>query len=190
LNSSRGGAGLRAARRLWPVPSANRAATDTCRRPTRPNRSRGTAVSADDPGRGPARPRDLHHAQGGHRRAADGRTVHPDGSANVLLVPRLADSLAGRMGILRLHPLAPCELHGKRPRFIETLFRGGFPTRVTHRLWALSMEAVAAGLMAMVFSSYVMGFRLKPKRRWGVIALLLGIVVCGVFLSPALTWVL
>jgi predicted AAA+ superfamily ATPase len=28
------------------------------------------------------------------------------GSAYVLLVPRLADSLAGRMGILRLHPLA------------------------------------------------------------------------------------
>ena len=28
------------------------------------------------------------------------------GSANVLLVPRLADSLAGRIGILRLHPLA------------------------------------------------------------------------------------
>ena len=28
------------------------------------------------------------------------------GSANVLLVPRLADSLAGRMGMLRLHPLA------------------------------------------------------------------------------------
>ena len=28
------------------------------------------------------------------------------GSANVLLVPRLADSLAGRMEILRLHPLA------------------------------------------------------------------------------------
>ena len=46
------------------------------------------------------------------------------GSANVLLVPRLADSLAGRMGILRLHPLAQCELQGKRPRLIETLFRG------------------------------------------------------------------
>ena len=36
------------------------------------------------------------------------------GSANVLLVPKLADSLAGRMGILRLHPLAQCEILGKR----------------------------------------------------------------------------
>ena len=53
------------------------------------------------------------------------------GSANVLLVPRLADSLAGRIGILRLHPLAQCELQGRRPRFIETLFRRGFRTRLT-----------------------------------------------------------
>jgi predicted AAA+ superfamily ATPase len=30
------------------------------------------------------------------------------GSANVLLVPKLADSLAGRMEILRLHPVAQC----------------------------------------------------------------------------------
>lgn len=48
------------------------------------------------------------------------------GSANVLLVPRLADSLAGRMEILRLHPLAQAELTGKNSRFIPTLFDGGF----------------------------------------------------------------
>jgi predicted AAA+ superfamily ATPase len=43
------------------------------------------------------------------------------GSANVLLVPRLSESLAGRMEILRLHPLAQCELAGRPPRFLETL---------------------------------------------------------------------
>ena len=37
------------------------------------------------------------------------------GSANVLLVPTLADSLAGRMEILRLHPLAQCELPAAHP---------------------------------------------------------------------------
>jgi predicted AAA+ superfamily ATPase len=37
------------------------------------------------------------------------------GSANVLLVPRLADSLAGRMEIQRLHPLAQCELVARSP---------------------------------------------------------------------------
>ena len=39
------------------------------------------------------------------RRRTPGRFLLT-GSANVLLVPQLADSLAGRMGILRLHPLA------------------------------------------------------------------------------------
>ena len=48
------------------------------------------------------------------------------GSANVLLVPRLADSLAGRMEILRLHPLAQSELVGKPPAFLSMLFGAGF----------------------------------------------------------------
>lgn len=67
------------------------------------------------------------------------------GSANVLLVPHLADSLAGRMGILRLHPLAQCELDEKRPRFIETLFRGGFRTRITDRLGPALAERIVGG---------------------------------------------
>ncbi len=67
------------------------------------------------------------------------------GSANVLLVPRLADSLAGRIGILRLHPLAQCELQGRRPRFIETLFRGGFRTRLTDRLGTELAERIVGG---------------------------------------------
>jgi hypothetical protein len=67
------------------------------------------------------------------------------GSANVLLVPRLADSLAGRIGILRLHPLAQCELQGRRPRFIEMLFRGGFRTRLTDRLGTELAERIVGG---------------------------------------------
>ena len=41
------------------------------------------------------------------------------GSANVLLIPSLADSLAGRMEILRLYPLAQCELARNKPRFLD-----------------------------------------------------------------------
>ena len=52
------------------------------------------------------------------------------GSANVLRVPALADSLAGRMGILRLHPFAQCELARRAPRFLDALFSGRFPTRL------------------------------------------------------------
>ncbi len=48
------------------------------------------------------------------RRRTPGRFLLT-GSANVLLVPKLADSLAGRMEILRLHPLAQCELAGRAP---------------------------------------------------------------------------
>jgi hypothetical protein len=67
------------------------------------------------------------------------------GSANVLLVPALADSLAGRMGILRLHPFAQCELARRAPRFLDALFAGRFPTRLAERLGAELAERIAAG---------------------------------------------
>jgi hypothetical protein len=67
------------------------------------------------------------------------------GSANVLFVPNLADSLAGRMGILRLHPLAQCEVEDRRPRFIDTLFRGGFKTGIADRLGTSLAERIVAG---------------------------------------------
>jgi len=66
------------------------------------------------------------------RRAA-GRFILT-GSANVLLVPHLADSLAGRMGILRLHPLAQCEIEGVRSRFFDDLLRGRFRTGLSDPL--------------------------------------------------------
>jgi hypothetical protein len=71
------------------------------------------------------------------------------GSANVLLVPRLADSLAGRMGMLRLHPLAQTELERAQPRFIDALFGGSFRTGITERLGSgLARRIVAGGYPA------------------------------------------
>jgi len=67
------------------------------------------------------------------------------GSTNVLLVPTLADSLAGRMGVLRLHPLAQCEIADARPRFIDTLFRGAFKTGIADRLGPDLAERIVAG---------------------------------------------
>ena len=67
------------------------------------------------------------------------------GSANVLLVPRLADSLAGRLEILRLHPLAQCELAGRGPRFLDTLFAGAFKTRAYERLGITLADRIVAG---------------------------------------------
>ncbi len=44
------------------------------------------------------------------------------GSANVLLLPQLSESLAGRMEIHTLWPFSMGELHNRREHFIETLF--------------------------------------------------------------------
>ncbi len=46
------------------------------------------------------------------------------GSANVLTLPRVADSLAGRMETIRLLPLAIAEIEGRAPAFLERLFEG------------------------------------------------------------------
>jgi uncharacterized protein len=46
------------------------------------------------------------------------------GSANVLTLPRVADSLAGRMETLRMLPLSRVEIAGKPPTFLERLFAG------------------------------------------------------------------
>ena len=81
------------------------------------------------------------------------------GSSNVLLVPTLADSLAGRMGILPLHPLAQCELAGRLPRFLDTLFNADFKGRKTERLgMALAERIIAGGYPAALA-------RVKPHRR-------------------------
>jgi len=44
------------------------------------------------------------------------------GSANVLLLPRLSESLAGRMEILTLWPLAQAEVEGLGPGLVDMLF--------------------------------------------------------------------
>lgn len=67
------------------------------------------------------------------------------GSANLLFVPRLADSLAGRMEILRLFPLAQCELAGRESGFLEALFAGRFPARRLARLGAELAERIVTG---------------------------------------------
>lgn len=46
------------------------------------------------------------------------------GSANVLTLPRVADSLAGRMETIRMLPLAQAEIEGRGPTFLERLFDG------------------------------------------------------------------
>jgi uncharacterized protein len=78
------------------------------------------------------------------RRRTPGRFLLT-GSANVLLVPKLSESLAGRMEILRIHPLAQCELAGRASHFLDSLFTGSFKTAHVPRLGRSLAERVVAG---------------------------------------------
>ena len=80
------------------------------------------------------------------------------GSANVLLLPKLADSLAGRMAILRLHPLAQCELARRVPDFVDRLFGRGFKVERWERLAGELTERILAG-------GYPAALPLPPGRR-------------------------
>lgn len=48
------------------------------------------------------------------------------GSANILLLPQLADSLAGRMEIIHLRPLAQAEIGDQEPNLLSQLFKADF----------------------------------------------------------------
>ncbi len=67
------------------------------------------------------------------------------GSANVLLLPQLSDSLAGRMEVLRLYPLAQCELERTAPRFLDELFAGTLTLTHTGRLGDELAERIVRG---------------------------------------------
>ena len=81
------------------------------------------------------------------------------GSANILLLPKLSDSLAGRMEILRLHPLAQCEIAGFKPRFLDQLLSGGFKAKKAPRLGAELADRIAAGGFPAAIA------RSTPRRR-------------------------
>jgi hypothetical protein len=49
------------------------------------------------------------------------------GSANVLLLPQISESLAGRMELITLLPLSQGELHGQRERFLDGVFAERLP---------------------------------------------------------------
>ncbi len=81
------------------------------------------------------------------------------GSTNVLLLPKLADSLAGRMEILRLHPLAQAELLGRRSNFLERLFADDVPWARSERLGPELADRIVAGGFPAALS------RATPRRR-------------------------
>ncbi len=61
------------------------------------------------------------------------------------MVPALSDSLAGRMEILRLHPLSQGGVYGGVPNFLDDLFSGEFETSGDDRLGDDLAERTANG---------------------------------------------
>lgn len=54
-------------------------------------------------------------------------------------------------------------------------------------LWVFAMDALAVGLLLMVFSSYYMWYRFKQKRLLGWLTLVAGAMTCGFFVF-GLAW--
>jgi len=67
------------------------------------------------------------------------------GSTNILLLPTLSDSLAGRMDVLRLHPFAQCEIEGSPSGFLNRLFNNQFKTQTVERLGDELIQRIVAG---------------------------------------------
>lgn len=67
------------------------------------------------------------------------------GSANLMTLPRVADSLAGRMEIVRLLPLAQAEIVGTRPSFLEQVMDGAAPNIGRAKMGSDLVDAVLAG---------------------------------------------
>lgn len=88
------------------------------------------------------------------------------GSSNVLLLPSLSDSLAGRMQIVALHPLSQGELGRRRSRFLHALFAGELAQESTATgsveplRGELTERVVAGGYPAALARSV-------PRRRMG-----------------------
>ena len=84
------------------------------------------------------------------RRRVPGRFVLT-GSTNVLLLPQLSESLAGRLQVVRLHPLAQYELAARSAAsppeagFLHALYGDGFAVRRTERLGERLIERIVAG---------------------------------------------
>ena len=67
------------------------------------------------------------------------------GSSNILLIPRLSDSLAGRMEVVRLFPLSQSELERAQPSFVTTLFSAELNFTHTGGQGKLLAERIARG---------------------------------------------
>lgn len=67
------------------------------------------------------------------------------GSADALTLPRVADSLAGRLEIIPLLPLAACEINGKSATFLTAILTRQMPETTQVRIRSELIEKVLQG---------------------------------------------
>jgi len=68
------------------------------------------------------------------------------GSANVLLLPRLADTLVGRMEVLTLWPFSQGEIAGVTEGFVDAVFADSLPRlSTTPEDWSVLLESMLRG---------------------------------------------
>jgi len=85
------------------------------------------------------------------------------GSANVLVLPKLGDSLAGRMEIIALHPFAQDELAGRKSGFIDQVFA---PKPLTITSTILERKQVAALVTTGGYPEAMKRRDLARRRAW------------------------
>jgi len=88
------------------------------------------------------------------------------GSANVFLLPKLADSLAGRMEIIRLRPLAHAELAGQAPQFLQQLFAADFDPASNQRQYPRLGEKLASLIVAGGYPAALARASEKRRSNW------------------------
>lgn len=86
------------------------------------------------------------------------------GSANVLLLPKLSESLAGRMEILTLYPLSQSEIEESPSNFLERLFRSRFPNDAA--VSVESPEALNGRLIRGGYPEAVLRPDKSRRRKW------------------------
>lgn len=85
------------------------------------------------------------------------------GSADVLALPRVAETLAGRMEVLTLWPLAQAEVEGVQPGFVDACFAG----RPAHlRPGPASREDLVRRLLAGGYPEALARRREEARTRW------------------------
>lgn len=88
------------------------------------------------------------------------------GSANVMLLPKLADSLAGRIEILQLRPLSQAELANKRPSFLKQLFNANFDESISQNQYPRLGEKLANIISAGGYPAALARTSTKRRNAW------------------------